>query len=27
LFLNDRNVDFGTEESFKRLMLDISFKH
>ncbi len=27
LFLNDRNVDFGTEESFKRLMLDISFKY
>jgi hypothetical protein len=27
LFLNDRNDDFGTEESFKRLMLDISFKH
>jgi hypothetical protein len=27
LFLNDRNVDFGTEESFKRLMFDISFKH
>lgn len=27
LFLNDRNVDFGTEEDFKRLMLDISFKY
>ena len=27
LFLNDRNVDFGTEEEFKRLMLDISFKY
>lgn len=27
LFLNDRSVDFGTEESFRRLMLDISFKH
>ncbi len=27
LFLNDRNMDFGTEESFKRLMLDISFKY
>jgi|TARA_B110000971_G_scaffold215510_1_gene249094 hypothetical protein len=26
-FLTDRNVDFGTEESFRRLMLDISFKH
>ncbi|MGI9323638.1 MAG: putative porin [Pseudomonadales bacterium] len=27
LFLNDRNVDFGDEEDFKRLMLDISFKY
>jgi hypothetical protein len=27
LFLNDRNVDFGAEEDFKRLMLDISFKY
>jgi hypothetical protein len=27
LFLNDRNVDFGDEEAFKRLMLDISFKY
>ncbi len=27
LFLNDRNIDFGTEEDFKRLMLDISFKY
>ncbi len=27
LFLNERNVDFGTEEDFKRLMLDISFKY
>ena len=27
LFLNDRNVDFGSEEEFKRLMLDISFKY
>ena len=27
LFLNDRMVDFGTEEDFKRLMLDISFKY
>jgi hypothetical protein len=27
LFLNDRNMDFGSEESFKRLMLDISFKY
>ena len=26
LFLNDRNIDFGAEEEFKRLMLDISFK-
>ncbi len=26
LFLSDRNVDFGPEEEFKRLMLDISFK-
>ena len=26
-FLNDRNVDFGTEQDFKRLMLDISFKY
>ena len=27
LFLNDRNIDFGTEEEYKRLMLDISFKY
>jgi hypothetical protein len=27
LFLNDRNVDFGSEEDFKRLMLDVSFKY
>ena len=27
LFLNDRNVDLGMEEEFKRLMLDISFKY
>lgn len=27
LFLNDRNIDFGAEEDFKRLMLDISFKY
>lgn len=27
LFLNDRNIDFGNEEEFKRLMLDISFKY
>ncbi len=27
LFLNDRNLDFGTEEDFKRLQLDISFKY
>ncbi|MEQ8783996.1 MAG: putative porin, partial [Roseibium album] len=27
LFFNKRNIDFGTEEDFKRLMLDISFKY
>ncbi|NKB97900.1 MAG: hypothetical protein GKR90_05300 [Pseudomonadales bacterium] len=27
LFLNDRNIDFGNEEQYKRLMLDISFKY
>jgi hypothetical protein len=27
LFLNNRNVDFGQEEDFKRLMLDISYKY
>ena len=27
LFLNDRNMDFGTEQDFKRLMLDVSFKY
>lgn len=27
LFLNKRNVDFGSEEDFKRLMLDISVKY
>ncbi len=27
LFFNKRNVDFGSEEDFKRLMLDISFKY
>jgi len=27
LFLNDRNIAFGPEEEFKRLMLDISFKY
>jgi hypothetical protein len=27
LFLNDRNIDFGQEEAFKRLMLDLSVKH
>lgn len=27
LFLNDRNIDFGNEEEYKRLMLDISFKY
>lgn len=27
LFLNDRNIEFGSEESYKRLMLDISFKY
>ena len=27
LFLNDRHIDFGSEEQYKRLMLDISFKY
>ena len=27
LFLNDRNIDFGNEEDFTRLMLDINFKY
>ena len=27
LFLNDRNIDFGDEEEYKRLMLDIRFKY
>ena len=27
LFVNERNIDFGEEEDFKRLMLDISFKY
>ncbi|MGK0224763.1 MAG: hypothetical protein ACI9ON_004020, partial [Limisphaerales bacterium] len=27
LFLNERNIDFGSEEDYKRLMLDISFKY
>lgn len=26
-FLNEQNIDFGLEEDFKRLMLDISFKY
>ena len=27
LFLNDRGVDLGSDENFKRLMLDVSFKY
>ena len=27
LFLNERNIDFGSEQDYKRLMLDISFKY
>lgn len=27
LFLNDRNVDFGTEQDYQRLMLDLSVKY
>jgi hypothetical protein len=27
LFLNDQNIDFGDEGTYKRLMLDISFKY
>ena len=27
LFLNERNIDFGVEEDFTRLMLDIGFKY
>ena len=27
LFLNDRNVDFGTEQEYRRFMLDLAIKY